>query len=266
MTTIDDGAFLADDTMVASYELQRRLDAPRARPHRQARVPRQLGHRGGGPPASPQDALVAVLSVAPAKSKAGTSWLGSPPVRLRRAALDGRREPHLPPATAPARGARPLGALPHRPGVRHLRDRARRALHARPAHPGVGRCSRRCSSAASCCSSPAAVAARGQTVAKWVFVGRIRAGRASAVVELRVAHRGVGHVRGDGRGAVVRAARPPARPRSPLWLRTLGARIGRGVWCDTYWLPEADLVTPRRRSRRSTAAAWCRRTCSMIES
>ena len=27
-----------------------------------------------------------------------------------------------------------------------------------------------------------------------------------------------------------------------VWLRTLGARIGRGVWCETYWLPEADLV------------------------
>jgi non-ribosomal peptide synthetase-like protein len=28
-----------------------------------------------------------------------------------------------------------------------------------------------------------------------------------------------------------------------LWLRGLGARIGRGVWCESYWLPEADLVT-----------------------
>jgi non-ribosomal peptide synthetase-like protein len=28
-----------------------------------------------------------------------------------------------------------------------------------------------------------------------------------------------------------------------LWLRALGARIGRGVWCESYWLPEADLVT-----------------------
>jgi non-ribosomal peptide synthetase-like protein len=26
------------------------------------------------------------------------------------------------------------------------------------------------------------------------------------------------------------------------WLRSLGARIGDGVWCETYWLPEADLV------------------------
>src|SRR5690606_13610541 len=23
-----------------------------------------------------------------------------------------------------------------------------------------------------------------------------------------------------------------------LWLRALGAKIGRGVWCETYWLPE----------------------------
>ncbi len=32
-------------------------------------------------------------------------------------------------------------------------------------------------------------------------------------------------------------------PLMSLWLRALGARIGRGVWCETYWLPEADLVT-----------------------
>ncbi len=28
-----------------------------------------------------------------------------------------------------------------------------------------------------------------------------------------------------------------------LWLRSLGAHVGRGVWCETYWLPEADLVS-----------------------
>jgi non-ribosomal peptide synthetase-like protein len=27
------------------------------------------------------------------------------------------------------------------------------------------------------------------------------------------------------------------------WLRALGAKIGHGVWCESYWLPEADLVT-----------------------
>jgi non-ribosomal peptide synthetase-like protein len=30
-----------------------------------------------------------------------------------------------------------------------------------------------------------------------------------------------------------------------VWLRSMGTRVGRGVWCDTYWLPEADLVELR---------------------
>ena len=31
-------------------------------------------------------------------------------------------------------------------------------------------------------------------------------------------------------------------PALSLWLRSLGAKVGRGVWCESYWLPEADLV------------------------
>lgn len=27
-----------------------------------------------------------------------------------------------------------------------------------------------------------------------------------------------------------------------LWLRAMGAKIGRGVWCETWWLPEFDLI------------------------
>ena len=83
LTTVDDGAFLADDTMVASYELGggwMRL------------APAQIGKRAflgnSGMAAAgrrvPDDGLVAVLSARPKKSKAGSSWLGSPPVRLRR--------------------------------------------------------------------------------------------------------------------------------------------------------------------------------------
>lgn len=30
-----------------------------------------------------------------------------------------------------------------------------------------------------------------------------------------------------------------------LWLRTLGAKIGRGVWCETYWLPAYTLLEQR---------------------
>jgi non-ribosomal peptide synthetase-like protein len=31
-------------------------------------------------------------------------------------------------------------------------------------------------------------------------------------------------------------------PFLPVWLRTMGAKIGRGVWLESYWLPESDLV------------------------
>jgi non-ribosomal peptide synthetase-like protein len=27
-----------------------------------------------------------------------------------------------------------------------------------------------------------------------------------------------------------------------VWARTMGAHIGQGVWCETHWLPEFDLV------------------------
>lgn len=44
----------------------------------------------------PDDGLVAVLSAAPQKAKRGSSWLGSPPIRLRRqpAAADALRTFH----------------------------------------------------------------------------------------------------------------------------------------------------------------------------
>jgi non-ribosomal peptide synthetase-like protein len=31
-------------------------------------------------------------------------------------------------------------------------------------------------------------------------------------------------------------------PLLTAWLRTMGVKIGRGVWLETYWLPESDLV------------------------
>ena len=86
MTTVGEGAFLADDTMVASYELGggwMRI------------APAKIGKRSflgnSGMTAAgrnvPKNSLVAVLSATPAKAKSGTSWLGSPPVRLRRTAI-----------------------------------------------------------------------------------------------------------------------------------------------------------------------------------
>ena len=82
-TVVEDGAFLADDTMVASYELGGGwIHVAKATIGKRA----FLGNSGITQPGRrvPDDGLVAVLSATPHKAKAGSSWLGSPPVRLRR--------------------------------------------------------------------------------------------------------------------------------------------------------------------------------------
>ena len=196
---------------------------------------------GAGPPV-PRDGLVAVLSVRPREGQAGSSWLGSPAVRLRRVVNDADLERTYRPRRAAARRPRAVGAVPRDPGVPHVRDRARR-----------------------CCSPCAwlietwdlvlailasgvvllaagAVAAAITTIAKWLFVGPIRAGEhplwSSFVWRTEVSDTFTEMV-----AAPWFANAAAGTPALAMWLRSLGAKIGRGVWCDTYWLPEPDLVT-----------------------
>src|SRR6185312_85393 len=85
MTSVGDGAFLADDTLIGSYELGHGwLRVERSKVGKRA----FLGNSGMIAPgrAVPKRGLVAVLSATPEDARAGTSWLGSPPVRLRRVA------------------------------------------------------------------------------------------------------------------------------------------------------------------------------------
>jgi non-ribosomal peptide synthetase-like protein len=239
-TTIDDGAFLADDTMVASYELGGgwlHIDEARVGKHA------FLGNSGITGPGRrvPKNGLVAVLSAAPGKAKAGSSWLGSPPVRLRRVAADtdASRTFAPPPRLRVARALiETLRLVPVMVsfgigvfvllGVQYL------AVHAGVATAAA------CSGllllvagAAACCIAAAA---------KWLVVGRIR------VSEHPLWSPFVW--RNELSDAFVETVAAPwfanaatGTPVLTLWLRLLGAHIGRGVWCETYWLPEADLVT-----------------------
>jgi non-ribosomal peptide synthetase-like protein len=92
-----------------------------------------------------------------------------------------------------------------------------------------------------------AVAGGIAVVAKWLVVGRIRAVEhplwSSFVWRNEVSDTFVETVAAPW---FARAA--TGTPVMNLWLRALGAKIGRGVWCETYWLPEADLVTLGRGS------------------
>jgi non-ribosomal peptide synthetase-like protein len=239
-TVIEDGAFLADDTMVASYELGGGwIYAATTTVGRRA----FLGNSGITQPGRrvPDDGLVAVLSAAPPKAKRGSSWLGSPPMRLRRrpaeadatttydppqrlktmrASVEALRL--LPMIVSVALGLAVLGglqALARIFGIWWAALAGGLVLLAAGAIAGVL-----------------------TVAAKWLLVGRIRSGEfplwSSFVWRNEVADTFVETVAAPW---FARAA--TGTPVLNLWLRALGARIGRGVWCETYWLPEADLVT-----------------------
>ncbi len=202
MTTIEDGAFLADDTMVASYEL--RGGWMRIGP---VKIGKRafLGNSGMAAPGHrvPKGGLVAVLSAAPLKAKPGTSWLGSPAVRLRRVSSDADESRTYQPSTA-LRIARALWELcrivpvivtcaiglgvavrSRDAGSDVRRDRDGAAVGYRHARRRRGRGG---------CLDARKVGSR----------GRHPRGREAVVVEFRLAHRGVRHLRRDGRGALVR--------------------------------------------------------------
>ena len=240
LTRIEDGAFLADDTMVASYELRRgwlRLGS--------VRIGKRafLGNSGMAAPGHrvPRDGLVAVLSSAPAKAKPGSSWLGSPAVRLRRLSAEGdQSRTYQPPARLKL--ARALWEL-----CRFVPVVVTCGIGLAVLFVLAGLIEAIGLGWAVLLSGvvlliAGAVAAGISTAAKWLIVGPIRAGEhplwSSFVWRTEVSDTFTEMVAAPW---FARAA--TGTPALAVWLRSLGARIGRGVWCDSYWLPEPDLVT-----------------------
>ncbi|MFC5803584.1 Pls/PosA family non-ribosomal peptide synthetase [Streptomyces formicae] len=240
MTTVGDGAFLADDTMVASYELGGGwLHIAEARVGKRA----FLGNSGmtAAGRRVPKRGLVGVLSATPKRAKPGSSWLGMPPMKLPRAAEEGdQSRTFAPPRRLKwARAAvELLRVVPVMCGVALavLAFGAFTWLAGRFGYP------------VALLSGGAVLAAAGGVACvvaiamKWLLVGRFRTVEhplwssfvwrnelADTFVEVLAVPWLVGAVGGT--------------PLMNLWLRGLGARIGRGAWCETYWLPEADLVT-----------------------
>ena len=239
-TVIADGAFLADDTMVASYELGGGWIhiAP-------ATIGRRafLGNSGITQPGRrvPDKALVAVLSTAPRKAKSGSSWLGSPPVRLRRKAADLDVERTFDP---------PLRLKLMRAVIETFRlipvivTFAIGIAVLTVLQWGATSFGYRWAALGSGLTLLAAGAVAGGTavVAKWLTVGRIRA-RQHPLWSPFVWRNEVSDTFVETVAAPWFARAATGTPVINLWLRALGADIGRGVWCETYWLPEADLVT-----------------------
>ncbi|MGB3352136.1 MAG: amino acid adenylation protein, partial [Mycobacterium sp.] len=87
-----------------------------------------------------------------------------------------------------------------------------------------------------------AVAGAVAVIAKWLVVGRITAVE-HPLWSPFVWRNEVSDTFVETVAALWFARAAAGTPVMNLWLRGLGATIGRGVWCETYWLPEADLVT-----------------------
>ena len=232
LTTVGDGAFLADDTLLGGYELGGGwLRIGRVKIGKHAFV----GNSGMTAPGRkvPKQGLVAVLSAAPrrTKAKAGTSWLGSPPTMLRReaGAADDSRTYNPPTRLRVARSAvEVLRLVPVMLSfviglavvvlLQLLADQQGWFL--------AGLASGILLIAAG------VVAAAVTSIAKWVLVGRLRVSDhplwSSFVWRNELADTFVEYVAAPW---FARAA--TGTPALNLWLRSLGARIGKGVWCET---------------------------------
>ncbi|MFF5076247.1 Pls/PosA family non-ribosomal peptide synthetase [Actinoplanes sp. NPDC000266] len=239
MTTVEDGAFLADDTMVATYELSHGwLRVAPARIGKQA----FLGNSGMAAPGRsvPKRGLVGVLSSAPRKAKKGSSWLGAPPMPLRRTVESGdSSRTYAPPLrlkvaratielcrVIPVMLAGVLAVL-----VLAGLDEIWRATNGWVTAAAAG----------PVLFAAVITGALIATLAKWLLVGRFKVTEhalwtsfvwrnelADTFVEVLVAP----WLFRFGAGT----------PLLNIWLRTVGAKIGRGSWLETYWLPEYDLV------------------------
>ncbi|GAB3200429.1 non-ribosomal peptide synthetase [Nocardioides hungaricus] len=238
MTTVSDLAFLADDTLIGGYELGGGwVRVERVKIGKRSFV----GNSGMAAPGRkvPKRALVAVLSAAPHRkaARAGESWLGSPPAPLRRTTATGDDDrTYAPPARLKA--------------VRALWELARvvPVLVAVALYGGVVVAAlavddwwQMLAVVAAGLVVGSVLAAAVTTLAKWALVGRVRPGShplwSSFVWRNELADTFVEVV-----AAPWFARLATGTPLLTLWFRSMGSEVGRGVWCETYWLPEADLV------------------------
>ncbi|MFW6186644.1 MAG: Pls/PosA family non-ribosomal peptide synthetase [Actinomycetota bacterium] len=193
----------------------------------------------------PADSLIAVLSSTPADAEPGTSWLGRMPEPISRVsdaadeAVTYRPRKRL----VVARGfVEALRVVPFM--VTAWLDLAivyvLTTIYMRAGNPADGVV------AALLWATPVVlaggiVAALVPVMVKWALMGRFREGErplfSSFVWRNELADTFAESLAVPG---LIRLA--VGSPVFNVWARLMGARIGRGVWCETWWLPEFDLV------------------------
>ena len=241
LTQVNAEAFLADDTLIGGYELGGGwLRVERVKIGKRAFV----GNSGMAAPGRrvPKASLVAVLSAAPQRktARSGESWLGSPPAPLRRTA-----EPQTARTFRPTTRLRVARAVVEAGRLIPLTLSV--LLYAGSALAVLACWQQAGPLVALLAVGPilvmaGLVAAVSAVAAKWILIGRLRPGShplwSSFVWRNELADTFIETVAAPWFARAVSGT-----PLLNVWLRLLGAKVGRGVWCDSYWLPEADLVT-----------------------
>ncbi|WP_223291133.1 Pls/PosA family non-ribosomal peptide synthetase [Streptomyces avicenniae] len=233
------GAFLADHVLAAPYELRGgRVHLGVTRIGAKAFIGNS-GHAAPGRVIG-DGALVAVLADAPPEVPAGSSWLGNPPIPLRRTAerTDPARTFSPGPRLRAARAAVELCRV-----LPVLLDATLRLCVSYTlllVWDAAGPLYALLLSGPLLCVTGLLAGAL-TTAAKWLLMGRFVPGRHplwSPFVWRNELYDTFVEVL-----AVPWLVRPAlGTPLLTWWLRGLGARIGRRVWCETHWLPEPDLV------------------------
>ncbi|MEY9863174.1 non-ribosomal peptide synthetase-like protein [Catenulispora sp. GAS73] len=238
---VDDHAFLADDTLIAPFEIRGgwlRLG------------PAYVGKRafvGNSGMVGPfrrvaDESLIGVHSDTPPRTSPGDSWLGRPAFTVQRQVEGGEstaRTYDPPFRLVAARGFVELCRwLPLFITVL-LGDLA--VIGVQAAYDNLGLYGA-LPAAMGLLLAAGVVACLLTTAAKWLLVGRFRVGQkplwSSFVWRNELFDTFIEEVGMPWLGASLIGT-----PFMNMWMRSLGARIGRGVWCESHWLPETDLVT-----------------------
>ncbi|MCG2621708.1 amino acid adenylation domain-containing protein [Arthrobacter sp. I2-34] len=239
LTSVADRSFLADHSMVS---------APRARCGWLHLGPATVGEKSFvgnsaivGPDRNvPADSLIAVLSSAPKDMPARSSWFGRPAVELPRPVDDAEGSRtyhparHLVLARAAVECCRILPAI----FTAWLALCTVYVLFSINAEAGLA--------AMVAWSGPvllasAVAACLMALAAKWALVGRFKPSEHQLWTSF-VWRNELADVFSESLAVAGLIRMSLGTPLLNAWLRLMGTKVGRGVWCETWWLPEFDLI------------------------
>ena len=240
LTKLGDQTFLADDTLLAPYELRGgwlRLGRSEVRPRA------FVGNSGivGPGRTVPGEGLIGVLSQTPPEAPHGSSWLGQPPIRLPRKprAGDAARTFDPPRHLMAARGAIELCRVIPLMISLLLGDLVFGVLDETQIKLGLPVTAL---ISGLVLFTTGVLACLTASAIKWLLIGRTRPTEhplwsnwvwRNELADVAIEELAVPWLAGAALGT----------PLINAWLRTLGARIGRGAYIETWWLPEPDLIT-----------------------